>query len=209
MSNRLRSVLTKLSVPTRAKMAKEKIERVVDHLHYLLALHENNKIVLYSTTLSSQIPTSYAANAFNVFQRGLYQFEILRLCALWDGAEMDKENIPTIIELIDHDQVIGNLAQQAALHCAIGVGHVINHSADPVLHASEIEMEKYSNEIFGQQQADRARNELRKVVDDSRAILSSAVPKRNHELTGQGYRSLTFTDEAGKTLSCCCYEVSG
>jgi bifunctional non-homologous end joining protein LigD len=37
--------------------------------------------------LSSQIPQSFAANAFNVFQRSMHQFEIVRLCVLWDSAE--------------------------------------------------------------------------------------------------------------------------
>jgi hypothetical protein len=36
-----------------------------------LELHENNAIVLYSTTLSRQIPTSFAANAFRVFQTAM------------------------------------------------------------------------------------------------------------------------------------------
>ena len=50
--------------------------------------------MVFSPVLASQIPRSYAANAFNVFQRGLHQFEIVRLCALWDAAEAEKENIP-------------------------------------------------------------------------------------------------------------------
>src|SRR5215471_139142 len=62
----------KMSVPERVRIAKEKTRRVVDHLHYLLELHENNAIVLYSPTLSQQIPESFAANAFNVFQQGMY-----------------------------------------------------------------------------------------------------------------------------------------
>jgi hypothetical protein len=67
-----------LSVAERMRIAKERTQRVVDHLLYLLELHENNAIILYSTT-SSQIPASFAANAFNVFQRGMHQFEIVRL----------------------------------------------------------------------------------------------------------------------------------
>jgi hypothetical protein len=39
------------------------------HLFQLIALHENNAIVVYSDTLALQIPRSYAANAFNVFQQ--------------------------------------------------------------------------------------------------------------------------------------------
>src|SRR4051794_11661522 len=95
-----------LSLSERIELAKEKTARVVDHLSYLLELHENNAIVVYSPTLSSQIPTSHAANAFNVFQRGLHQFEVVRLCALWDRAEPEKESIPTIIELVDDENVI-------------------------------------------------------------------------------------------------------
>jgi hypothetical protein len=49
-------------------------------------------------------PPSHAAHAFNVFKRGVHQFEIVRLCALWDRAKADRENIPTIIELIDHPE---------------------------------------------------------------------------------------------------------
>ena len=106
----------KMSVSDRVGLAKEKTKRVVDHLHYLLELHENNAIVLYTSTLSQQIPESFAANAFNVFQQGMHQFEIVRLCALWDSAELEKENIPTIIELIDHPNVIEALAQETASH---------------------------------------------------------------------------------------------
>ena len=82
----------KMLIPERVEAAKEKTRRVVDHLSYLLELHENNAIVLYSSTLTSQIPESFAANASNVFQRGMHQFEIVRLCALWDRAELTREN---------------------------------------------------------------------------------------------------------------------
>jgi hypothetical protein len=94
-----RDKISKMTVAERMTAAKEKMPRVVDHLCYLLALHENNAIVTYSPMLSKQIPTSFAANAFNVFQRGMHQFEIIRLCSLWDSAGPEKENLPTIIEL--------------------------------------------------------------------------------------------------------------
>ncbi len=97
-----RDDIAKLSVEERISRAKEKGPCVVDHLLYLLELHVNNEIVLYSPTLSSQIPTSHAGNAFKVFQHALHQFEIVRLCALWDGVDLPKENIPTIVELVDH-----------------------------------------------------------------------------------------------------------
>jgi hypothetical protein len=92
-----RDKILKMSIAERMAVAKAKTERVVDHLLYVLELHENNEIIVYSPTLRSQIPTSYAANAFIVFRHGLHQFEIVRLCALWDSVELEKENIPTII----------------------------------------------------------------------------------------------------------------
>src|SRR6516165_3946245 len=101
-----------MTTADRIQAAKVKTERVVDHLLYLLALHENNAIIVYSDTLSSQVTRSLAANAFNVFQGGLYQFEIVRLCALWDRAGADRESIPTIIELIKPPDVIEALAQE-------------------------------------------------------------------------------------------------
>jgi len=140
----------KMSVPERVRIAKEKTRRVVDHLHYLLELHENNAIVLYTPTLSQQIPTSFAANAFNMFQHGMHQFEIIRLCALWDRAEPEKENIPTIIELISHPDVIDTLAQETASH-----------------------WQSKDDQQFGQQEAQKARAELQKAIDDSRAIMAS------------------------------------
>jgi AbiU2 len=166
--------LEKLNLPERVKAAKEKTKRVIDHLLYLLELHENNAIVLYSPTLSSQIPTSYAANAFNVFQRGLHQFEIVRLCALWDRADLDKENIPTIIELIDHNDVIEILAQETVSHRLDEGGSIPNPSDDPHLHALEIDMLMGSNESFANEQAQMARIELRKAIQDSHAILKSS-----------------------------------
>jgi len=53
-----------LSTAKRIQAAKVKTQRVVDHLRYLLALHENNAIITYSDTLSSQITLAHAAEAF-------------------------------------------------------------------------------------------------------------------------------------------------
>jgi HEPN superfamily AbiU2-like protein len=74
----------------------------------------------YTPTLSAQIPKSFAANAFNVFQLSMYHFEIVRLCALWDRAaerDIDKESIPTVVELIADEKIIEELGEEIrALH---------------------------------------------------------------------------------------------
>src|SRR5262245_18587585 len=99
----------------RVEAAKQKTERLVDHLFQLIALHENNAVVVYSDALALQIPRSYAANAFNVLQQSLYRFEIGRLCALWDRAwpDLSRESVPTIVELIADSNVIDALVEEA------------------------------------------------------------------------------------------------
>lgn len=170
-----RDQIAKLSIAERLAAAKTKTERVVNYLLYVLELHENNEIIVYSSTLSSQIPTSYAANAFIIFRHGLHQFEIVRLCALWDSPELEKENIPTIIELIDHPEVIEALAQETAGHWKGQPAGILNPSNDPELRALEVDALRRSNDEFGEQQAQRAREELRKSINNGRAIL--AMPK--------------------------------
>ena len=57
----------------RIELAKAKMGKVLDHFLYLLELRANNAFVVYSPILSSQIPVSFTANAFNIFQRSMYQ----------------------------------------------------------------------------------------------------------------------------------------
>jgi hypothetical protein len=63
----------------RIPVAMKKMDRVLDHAISLAALHENNAIVVFSSILAEQIPRSYAANAFNVFQYAMRDFELVRL----------------------------------------------------------------------------------------------------------------------------------
>ena len=100
--------------PERIRLAKAKMTKVIDHFLYVIELHANNSFVVFSPVLASQIPRSYAANAFNVFQRSMHQIEIVRLCAIWDGIDLDKENIPTVVALIDDDEIIEMLAEEDA-----------------------------------------------------------------------------------------------
>lgn len=156
-----REKIAKFSVADRISAAKAKTKRLVDHLLYLLELHENNEIIVYSSTLSAQIPTSYAAN------------EIVRLCALWDSIEPEKENIPTVVELIDHPEIIEKLAQEAAAPWDGLPASISNPSDDPELRALEVEALHRSNIEFAQKQAQLAREGLRKAIDDSRAVSTS------------------------------------
>jgi hypothetical protein len=160
----------------RIDLAKTRMRRVVDHLLYLIELHANNEYAVYSSTLSSQIPKSYAANAFFVFQRSMYQLEIVRLCALWDSADLKKENITTVIELIDDDEIIQLLAGEAALPWTTGDPgqiSIINPTSNAVLDAKIAEAARDSDELFGIAQSIRARSELRETIASAREIAQS------------------------------------
>jgi AbiU2 len=159
----------------RIELAKGILDKVLDHFLYILALHANNKIITYSPTLVSQIPTSFAASAFNVFQRGMLQIEIIRLCALWDGVDLAKENIPTVIELVDKPDIIDALADETRSHWhKLPPPHVINPSDDPEIAKIEEEVGIASNVQFGNEQAVKSKAELTEAIASARAVLTSA-----------------------------------
>jgi hypothetical protein len=154
-------------------LAKAKMTRVLEHFLYLLELHANNAYVVHSPLLSSQIPKSFGANAFNVFQRSRYQIEIVRLSALWDSVDIKKENIPTVIELIDDNLIIETLANETRSHWANEATALLNPSVEPALNAAEREAVRRSELEFADEQADTAKAELRRSNADARAILGS------------------------------------
>jgi hypothetical protein len=166
-------VFEKLAGPARIESAKAKMTRALGHFLYVLELHANNAYVVHSPLLSSQIPQSFGANAFNVFQRSMYQIEIVRLCALWDSVDIDKENIPTVIELIDDDSTIGAVADEHRSHWANQASTLLNPSVDPTLNAAERDAMRRSELEFADEQAERAKTELRAAIADARAILAS------------------------------------
>jgi hypothetical protein len=167
--------IERLPRPQRIELAKAKIKKVLDHFLYVIELHANNSFVVFSPLLASQIPRSYAANAFNVFQRSLHQIEVVRLCAIWDGIDFDKENIPTVVKLIDDDGIIEMLAEETRSHWVNGASErLLNPSNDPALAAIEREMVEATNRQFGNEQASKARTELRQAIADTRAVLGSA-----------------------------------
>jgi hypothetical protein len=169
--------IERLPRPERIKLAKAKMQRVLDHFLYLLELHANNSFVVFSPVLASQIPYSYAANAFRVFRRSMYQIEIVRLCALWDGVDLDKENIPTVVKLIDDDEIIEMLAEETRSHYMSGAafGAVVNPDNDEVI-AYEMDKERQASidPQYADVRASLARTELRQAIADTRAVLGSA-----------------------------------
>lgn len=97
----------------RLALAKARADKLVRHIVPLFLMHESNAVVIYSQKLSEQIPRSYAAHAFNQFQRSMHLFELVRLCAIWDGPGDDRESIPTIIALFNEPELIDQLVSEA------------------------------------------------------------------------------------------------
>jgi AbiU2 len=149
------------------------MEALLDHFLYVIELHSNNSLVVYSQTLASQIPESYAANAFVVFQRSMYQIEIIRLCSMWDGTDLDKENFPTVIELIDDAEIIESLANETRRHWGDMEGRIYDPSDDPETAEMVRQALNRANREFGDEQAAKAKAELTKVIADARSILDS------------------------------------
>jgi hypothetical protein len=106
----------------------------------------------------------------------LHQIELVRLCALWDGIDPAKENVPTIVELIDYPGVVETLAQETASHWEGKGGQILFNPPDndPALQAVAAEALARSEKEFGEQQAQKACASLRKAIKDARAVVGSA-----------------------------------
>ena len=97
--------LSKMSTSERIRLAEEKMQRIASELRWLISLHENNALVVYSPLLADQIPKSFAARAFGVVQDSMLYLEIVRLCALWDKPELENFSIPTVVKLADDEDL--------------------------------------------------------------------------------------------------------
>jgi len=167
----------------RITLAKAKMDKVADHFLHLIALHENNALVVFSPMLASQIPRSYAANAFNVFRYAMHDFEVVRLCALWDCPQDEKdemESIPTVFALIEPPSIIAALAEETRAHHAdipsasATPAQVTALATDSHFGASEIEAAEIRmiNAEFGDRQAAKAKTELVDTIETVKNTLS-------------------------------------
>lgn len=146
-----------LTTGQRIERAKVITNRLVDHTRELIAAAENNAIVLYSNRISSQIPRSYAANAFNELQRGLHYFHLVRLCALWDKASLQRESIQTVVSLVEDIEVRNALAEATfEYHSTLAEPRRLTPTSDP------IEADILS-ELWARHQVRRAAEERAKV----------------------------------------------
>lgn len=148
----------------RISLAKERVRSLTDRVLYVIDLHVSNEIILYSDKLSNQIPKSYAARTFSVLQDSQFKFEVISLLVLWDRAQSNAVSIPTVIELIDDDNVISQLADECyKLHSDRGIAF-LNKNGDP-----DIQKMIESSSISGQKEFAQSR------FYQARAILAACI----------------------------------
>ena len=151
----------------------------------VLELHAANKTIQYSGFLSDQIPRSQAANAFNTFQHAMYSQEIIRLLAVWDSAEEYAVSIPTVVALINNDDVVDALSSETFnAHANRGVRH-LNPSDDPDIQGTIDEMSAKHQVEFAKKQADLTSKTLKacigKVGEIQRRTKTTSIGNlRNH-----------------------------
>jgi hypothetical protein len=110
----------------------------------------------------------------------MYDFEIVRLCALWDQAGIEKDSIPTVVELIDDPLTIDALTEQARSAEYQQPEYVyLNLSPDPERQPSAMATDGYlgrtveADAIFGELRnlrASQTKAELTKAIASARSI---------------------------------------
>jgi AbiU2 len=165
---------SRMLLPERISLAKERTAKVMHHLRAIIEMHEANAIIVYSPTLAEQIPVSYAAHAFNQFQSSMHFFEIVRLCALWDGVDRDKENVPTIIELIDDSYVIANLTAETRAHWSSRpLPRSYDSSRDQETQKAIQEAMQRSQEKWADKQAAETASRLNMAIAKAKSVFAS------------------------------------
>lgn len=208
MKNReQRERLAAMTADVRLSEADRKVNELWTYVSNLVKMHESNEYLLYRPEVVSQIPPSYAAHAFNILQHSVLLAELVKLCALWDDPDLDTNSIPTIVKLVDHQDVKDLLRlkyrNSARDHMrslsqampSISIFQLRGHWRDEI----KREMDRF-DEFWG------------KGVDDARKIIGSAQLSsiknfRNHEIahnlekviainkTGKGARRVRYGDE--------------
>ncbi|WP_299704228.1 hypothetical protein [uncultured Tateyamaria sp.] len=152
----------------RAKsVTKELTYKVLD----VIDLHEANKIISFSDKLATQVPRSYAASAFAVFQNAMFTSEVIKCIALWDRADDNVISIPTVVDLINDAGVLTALvAETRSAHMA-REPRSLNPSNDPDIKTAIDKAIVHSQKRFAEDQAKRAYAGLVGALEKSREII--------------------------------------
>ncbi len=158
----------------RISAAKRCVEKVVGHILHSIALHENNEVFIYSDVISSQIPESFAANAFNLTRDALFRYSLIRLCAVWDNdIREEAQTIPRIVKLISNRSVISALMKETCSHWPTHPFPVSDTVEGEALADSEGHSTWTFTDDFGRRQGAKAGWQLRTAVRKANTIIAS------------------------------------
>ncbi|WP_299044081.1 hypothetical protein [uncultured Tateyamaria sp.] len=137
----------------------------------MIDLHEANKIIVFSDKLAKQVPKSYAASAFAVFQNAMYTSEVIKCIALWDRADDNVISIPTVVELIDDTGVLSALVDETRSAYMALKPRSLNPSNDPGIQKAIDEATIRTQNKIAEDQANKAHAGLAGALKESREII--------------------------------------
>jgi hypothetical protein len=159
--------IEKLSTEERANLAKERIRTVAEQVYGLLQVHESNRILLYTSTVSSKIPRSFAANTFNLTKECLFRYQVIRLCALWDNdSGKERASLPVVAALIRDRRVRKLIACDRYSSRTAIKPRLLNPDPDPDLLNAQFRMNERIQERRGRTDARKALRGLRRCIRD-------------------------------------------
>jgi hypothetical protein len=140
--------IEELSPDQRAELAKSRIRMVADQIDALLHLHESNRILIYTDTVTSKIPRSYAAHTYNLISDCLFQYQLVRLCALWDDpTRKGRASLPVVAELIRNKKVRRILVCERHNWQSRTGGRILSNSNAKCTIRSMLRCIKFSDEV--------------------------------------------------------------
>lgn len=120
----MRESLLDLPALERYEICKDRIQTISILLTNAIHLNEMCERIIFTDSLSRQIPHSYAGHAYSLLQRTLVKQLTLNLCSLWDqfGKKQseDRNSFPAIVILLDQE-VIALAKERSYNHWYSGV----------------------------------------------------------------------------------------
>ena len=92
---------------------------------------------------------------------------------MWDSADADKDNIVTVIALVDSPDVIDQLYKTTTGFWAESDAAILNPSEDPEMRELETEALRAANASFGKEMAVRDRQWIAEAVEEAKASFTS------------------------------------
>lgn len=110
--SKLKPWTNNLTTLQRINFAKERLEKLKNHLSFALAVRESN-VQLLSARIRRQIPKSFAANCYNTLLKSQLRYEVICLTAMWDRAGTDRNSIPALLTLLNDADVENEIVARA------------------------------------------------------------------------------------------------